>query len=52
VTTAPGSMLALAPGTCQVPGPGANTDTPVFFLGTHHPGRFATTPTAYGGDAL
>jgi len=28
VTTAPGSMLALAPGTCPVPGPGASIETP------------------------
>jgi hypothetical protein len=56
VTTTTGSMLALAPGTCPVPGLGANTDPPVFFLGTHHPGWLATAPVPllfdlHGGDA-
>jgi hypothetical protein len=50
--TTTGSMLALAPGTFPVPGPGANTDTPVFFLGSHHPGWLTTGPVPlYGGDA-
>jgi hypothetical protein len=35
-------MLALAPGTLPAPGPGANTERPVFFLGTHHPGWLST----------
>ena len=37
-------MLALAPGTCSAPGPGANTGCPVFFLGTHQPGWLTTAP--------
>lgn len=44
MTTTTGSMLALAPGTFPVPGPGANTDPPVFLPGTHHPGWLATAP--------
>jgi hypothetical protein len=42
VTLTTGSMLAPGPGTRPVPGPGANTGHPVFFLGTHHPGWLAT----------
>jgi hypothetical protein len=44
VTCATSPMLALAPGTRPAPGTGANTGTPVFYLGTHHPGWLATTP--------
>jgi len=46
VTRTTGSMLALVPGTRKAPGTGANTDRPVFFIGTHHPGwlRTATMP--------
>jgi hypothetical protein len=35
-------VLALAPGTPHGPGTGANTGSPVFFLGTHHPGWLST----------
>jgi hypothetical protein len=42
VTLTTGSMLAPASGTCPAPGPGANTDYAVFFVGTHHPGWLAT----------
>jgi len=37
VTITTGSMLAPAPGTISAPGPGANTASPAFFPGTHHP---------------
>ena len=40
ITTSP--MLALVPGTRTAPGTGANTERPVFFLGTHHPGWLKT----------
>ncbi len=40
--TRSGSMLALVPGTRTAPGAGANTDRPVFFVGTHHPGWLRT----------
>jgi hypothetical protein len=44
VTLTTGSMLAPAPGTCPAPGPGANTASPVFYVGTHQPGWLATAP--------
>ena len=43
MTITTGSMLALVPGTRQAPGTGANTGSPLFYLGTHHPGWLATT---------
>jgi hypothetical protein len=55
--TATSSTLALAPGTNPVPGPGASTDTPAFYLGTraalHHPqpGAELPLPAIDGGDA-
>ena len=55
MTTTTGSTLALAPGTNPVPGSGANTGPPVFYLGTHHPGWLSSAPvplfTVDGGDA-
>ncbi len=42
MTPTTGPLLALAPGTPQGPGTGANTDHPVFFVGTHHPGWLRT----------
>ena len=42
MTLTTGSMLAPAPGTFPAPGPGANTASPVFYVGTHHPGWLAT----------
>ncbi len=45
MTPTTGSMLAPAPGTCPAPGPGANTASPLFFVGPHHP-----LFDLYGGD--
>ena len=42
MTLTTGSMLAPAPGTFPAPGPGANTASPLFYVGTHHPGWLAT----------
>jgi hypothetical protein len=43
-THASGSTLALAPGTTSpVPGAGANTEPPTFYLGTHMPNWLATS---------
>jgi len=42
VTRTTGSMLVLVPGTRTAPGTGANTDRPLFYVGTHHPGWLNT----------